>query len=96
MGGDSILLIIFLMIYSLSMINVEITKTGSENNTSALRKFTKRVQGSGVLNRVRSLRYKERLPSKYTKKKKALKKIIRRAEIDRLIKLGKMTEKAPR
>jgi|SRR3989344_8186173 len=96
MGGDSILLIIFHMIYSLSMINVEITKTGSENNTSALRKFTKRVQGSGVLNRVRSLRYKERLPSKYTKKKKALKKMIRRAEIDRLIKLGKMTEKAPR
>ena len=74
-------------------INVEVTKTGTENSLGVLRRFTKRVQGSGILKRVRSLRYKERNPSSYTRKKQALKKMARRTEVDLLIKLGKMQEK---
>ena len=77
-------------------INVEVVKTGTENNLGVLRRFTKRVQGSGILPKVRSLRYSERSPSPYTRKKRALKKIIRRKEVDFLIKLGKMTEKTQR
>lgn len=77
-------------------INVEVVKTGTENNLSVLRRFTKRVQSSGILPKVRSLRYSERNPSPYTRKKRALKKINRRKEVDLLIKLGKMTEKTPR
>jgi ribosomal protein S21 len=73
--------------------NVEVTKNESENSMSVLRRFTKRVQGAGILPRVRSLRYKTRNLSPNTRKKRAIKKITRRKEVDLLIKLGKMTEK---
>ena len=78
------------------MINVEVEKNNNENNTNILRRFTKRVQGSGVLNRVRSLRYTERLPSTYTKKKMALKRLRNREALDEQINLGKIVEKQRR
>ena len=71
--------------------NVEVEKTGMENNLAILRRFTKRVQGSGVLPRVRSLRYKNRNLSSYKVKVKTLSRIARKAEIELLIKLGKYT-----
>ncbi len=74
------------------MINVEVLKTGNENNVNLIRRFTKKVQGSGVLPRVRSIRYAVRKMSPYVRQKKALKTIKRREEIAELIKLGKMTE----
>ncbi len=77
-------------------INVEVVKAGTENSIAVLRRFTKRVQGSGILKRVRSLRYKDRNASTYTRKKRALKKLTRRKEVDLLIKLGKMQEKTIR
>lgn len=74
------------------MINAEVVKTANENNVNLIRRFTKKVQGSGVLPRVRSLRYATRKMSPYVRQKKALKSIRRREEIAELIKLGKMTE----
>lgn len=74
------------------MINVEVIKTGNENNVSLLRRFTRKVQGSGVLPRVRSIRYALRKPSEYVKKKKTLKKLSRQKFIQEQIKLGKMSE----
>ncbi len=74
---------------------VEVVKTGTENSMGVIRRFTKRVQGAGILPRVRSLRYKNRNQSRNTVKKKTLKRIGRRKEVDLLIKLGKMTEKIP-
>jgi hypothetical protein len=74
-------------------VNVEVAKSGTENNLSLIRKFTKRVQGSGVLPRLRGRRYSSRNLSEYVKKKKALKKLRRRAEVAELIKMGKMTPK---
>ena len=73
-------------------INVEVTKTGNENNVSLLRRFTRRVQGSGVLPRVRSKRYALRKPSEYVKKKKTLKNLLKREYVNEQIKLGKMTD----
>lgn len=75
--------------------NVEVVKAGTENSMGVLRRFTKRVQGAGILPRVRSLRYKNRNQSRNTVKKKTLKRISRRKEVDLLIKLGKMAEKTP-
>jgi hypothetical protein len=72
--------------------NVEVIRTGSENALSLLRKFTKRVQGSGVLPRVRGLRYSERELSHYKTKMKTLKGINRRRELAELVKLGKAPE----
>lgn len=74
------------------MINAEVVKNGNENNVNLIRRFTKKVQGSGVLPRVRSLRYATRKMSPYVRQKKALKVLKRREEIADLIKLGKMTE----
>lgn len=72
------------------MINVEVERNANENNANILRKFTKRVQESGVLNRVRGLRYYARNESPYVQKKKALKTLGRRAETEKQIKLGKL------
>ena len=74
------------------MINVEVTKNSNENNASVLRRFTKRVQGSGVLPRVRGLRYSSRVLSYYKTKMKTLKTLKKREEIAKLVKLGKMPE----
>ncbi len=74
------------------MINAEVVKTGNENNLNLIRRFTKRVQGSGILPRVRSIRYSSRKASEYVKKKKTLKVLKRRAEVNELLKMGKMTE----
>jgi ribosomal protein S21 len=74
------------------MINVEVVKNNNENNLNLIRRFTKKVQGSGVLPRVRSIRYATRKQSEYVKKKKTLKVLKRRAEVDELIKMGKMVE----
>jgi len=74
-------------------INVEVAKSGTENNLSLIRKFTKKVQGSGVLPRLRSIRYSARALSDYVKKKKALKRLRRREEVLEAIKMGKMPDK---
>jgi hypothetical protein len=76
--------------------NVEITRNGTENSMGVLRRFTKRVQGAGILPRVRSLRYNQRDLSSYKVKMKTLKSIKRKAEIQELIKMGKMQEKTSR
>jgi hypothetical protein len=71
-------------------INVEITKNGTDNNLSLIRKFTKRVQGSGILARLRGRRYSQRKISEYVKKKKTLKRLVEKSKIKELIKMGKM------
>jgi len=71
-------------------INVEITKNGNDNNLGLIRKFTKRVQGSGILTRLRSRRYSVRKLSEYVRKKRTLKKIAERNKIRELIKMGEM------
>lgn len=78
------------------MINIEVEKNNNENNVSLLRRFTKRVQGAGILPRMRSVRYKERKLSAYKRKMKTLKVIKRREEVAELIKLGKMSAKESR
>ena len=75
------------------MINVEITKNANENNIGIIKRFTKKVQGSGILPKVRSKRYSQRDLSFYKVKKNTLKSIKRKAEIMELIKMGKMAER---
>lgn len=70
--------------------NVEVSRNPNENPMSLLRRFTRRVQGSGVLPRVRGERYHSRTLSHYKTKMKTLEKIARREEIALLIKQGKM------
>jgi ribosomal protein S21 len=74
-------------------VNIQIEKNTNENSVNMIKRFTRKVQGSGILSRVRSIRYSERSPSRYTKKKHALKVLARRTETARLVKLGKIVEK---
>lgn len=78
------------------MNNVEVAKHNNENTSSLIRRFTKRVQGSGVLPKARSLRYFDRATSKATNKKSALKSIERRDKYEELAKLGRAPVKTRR
>jgi hypothetical protein len=78
------------------MINITIEKNPNESSLNLIKRFTKRVQGSGILPKVRSLRYATRKQSPYKIKKATLTVLKRREETKRLVKLGKIVEKQPR
>jgi ribosomal protein S21 len=69
---------------------IEVRKNPNENNSSVLRRFSRRIQESGIIRKVKGARYNLRKESKFKVKKGALKKIDRRKEIEHLRKLGKM------
>lgn len=72
-------------------LNVEIKKNKNENNLSALKRFTRKVQESGVLQRVRSERYLEREKSGNVRKAKKLVSLKKKEAYDKLVKLGKIS-----
>lgn len=78
------------------MINVEVTRQNSENAMNTIRRFTKRVQGSGILRRKRSIKYHKRAESKFIRKTQALNKIEKREKYNELVKLGKVVERRHR
>ena len=73
-------------------INTEVTRNATESGLSVLRRFTKRVQGAGILPRVRSLRYNLRVLSHYKTKMRTLEVIAHRAQTAELVKQGKVSE----
>lgn len=75
-------------------INIEIEKTGSETGVNLLRRFSKRVQGSGIIIKVKGGRYKQRIQSKFKVKARALEGIQRKKITEKLMKLGKIQKKA--
>jgi len=74
------------------MINAEVQKSGAESALSVIRKFSRRVQGTGLIQTVRKRRYYERDKSKTVSKKRALKRIKRQENYRDLIKEGKIVE----
>ncbi|HMO78688.1 MAG TPA: hypothetical protein PJ997_00680 [Candidatus Paceibacterota bacterium] len=74
--------------------NVELTKNKNENNLNLLKRFGRKVQESGVLQYKRNIRYAERPMSDYVKKKKKLKSLTKKKEIEKLVKLGKLNIKS--
>lgn len=71
-------------------INVEVRKNANESTASLIRRFTKRVQGSGILPRVRGAAFQERPLSRLKRKRRTLKSIERRRTYEKLKKLGKV------
>jgi ribosomal protein S21 len=57
-----------------------------------LRRFSRRVQQSGIVLRARKLRYYEKPASPRARKERALRRIKVRKEAERLEKLGKTVE----
>lgn len=78
------------------MINAEVQKSGAESALSVIRKFSRRVQGTGLIQTVRKRRYYERDKSKAVSKKRALKRIERHQNRQELIKEGKLVEEVRR
>jgi ribosomal protein S21 len=76
--------------------NVQVDKNGGESTANLIRRFTKRVQGAGIIPKVRKGRYHERIKSENVKKTKKLKRLKSKAVYDELLKLGKITERPTR
>ena len=72
---------------------VEVAKNQNESSINLIRRFTKRIQESGVLNRARAARYNERPPSRLARKNSAIRNIGKGKEIERLKKLGKISDR---
>lgn len=72
-------------------INIEVEKTGSETSASLLRRFSKRVLGAGIIQKIKTRRYKERAQSKYKVKARTLKSLEHRKQTEKLIRLGKIS-----
>jgi len=69
---------------------IEVKKNPNENNASILRRFSRRIQESNIIQKVKGNRYNERKESKLKIKKSALKRMGKRKEIEKLRKLGKV------
>ena len=69
---------------------IEIKKNPNENNASVLRRFSRKVQESNIIQKVKGSRYSERKESKLKMKKSALTRMVRRKENEKLRKLGKI------
>ncbi|HEY9585563.1 MAG TPA: hypothetical protein VJJ02_03160 [Candidatus Paceibacterota bacterium] len=73
----------------------EVKKQGNESGAALIRRFTKRVQGTKALMRVREERYFSRKLSKLKTKRRALVSLDKRKTYEHLKKLGKIVEKVP-
>jgi ribosomal protein S21 len=77
-------------------VNAEVQKNDTETAVNLIRRFSKRVQGVGLIQDLRKRRYYSRGKSRLVRRKHTLKVIKRREEVAELIKMGKMIERAPR
>ena len=77
-------------------VNAEVSKNENESAINLIRRFSKRVQGVGIVQRMRSRRYFSRIKSREVRRRQTLKVIRRREDVQEQIKLGKMLERAPR
>lgn len=74
------------------MTKIEVKRGANETSTSLLRRFSKRVSSASTLRKVRANQYSERAKSDLKKKLEALKRMTKRAETERLRKLGKIKD----
>lgn len=68
---------------------IEVKKNANESNMNLVRRFTRKVQESGIIQKVKSKRYNERAESKVKIKVATLKRLARRKVKAKLFKLGK-------
>lgn len=73
-------------------INVEIVRHNNESSSNVIRRFQKRVQGAGIIPKVRSGRYHTRIKSRNVQKFARLKKLVKKETYETLLKLGKVQE----
>ncbi|OIP77794.1 MAG: hypothetical protein AUK16_01080 [Parcubacteria group bacterium CG2_30_44_11] len=74
-------------------LNVQVEKNPNESSANVIRRFTKRMQGSGVIPRMRNDRYHARNKSENVRKTARLKKLGKKVIYEKLLKLGKVQER---
>lgn len=72
--------------------NVEVEKNNNESSANVIRRFTKRMQGAGIVRKVRGQRYFERIKSRNVQKEARLKKLAKKEAYEKQYKLGKITD----
>ncbi len=72
--------------------NVEVTRNSNESSSNVIRRFQKRVQGAGIIPKVRTGRYHTRIKSRNVQKFSRLKKLAKKETYEKLLKLGKVLE----
>lgn len=72
--------------------NVQVTKNNTESSANVIRRFTKRVQGAGIIPKVRGGRYFSRSKSRNVQREAKLKKLDKKATYEKMVKLGKIQE----
>lgn len=77
-------------------VNAEVQKNEGESQVNLIRRFSKRVQGTGLIQGTRKRRYYTRIKSREVRRQQTLKVLKRRETVKELIKLGKMPEKPVR
>ncbi len=70
---------------------VEVNKNNNENSMSLIRRFTRKVQETGIIQKVKGKRYNTRALSKLAVKRGKLKRLAKTEEFEKLFKLGKVT-----
>ena len=74
----------------MAMTNIDLKRNTSENGMSLIRRFSRKMQESGIIPKVKGKRYSVRPISKLAEKNMTVRRLARRKEIERLRKLGKM------
>lgn len=74
----------------MSAYQVEVKKNNNENNVSLLRRFSRKIMDTRIIQTVKGNRYNNRPTSKLATKNNALRKLKRKAEYEKLKKLGKV------
>ncbi len=69
---------------------IQIKKQPRENSQSLTRRFSRRIQKSGILRRAKKNRFREESKSKQLRKRAALRKEELKKEYEELRKLGKV------
>ncbi len=76
--------------------NVQVEKNQNESSANVIRRFTKRMQNAGIVQRVRKDRYHSRIKSENVRREARLKKLVKKADYEKQLKLGKVQERPTR
>ena len=73
-------------------VNVQVERNNNESSANVIRRFQKRIQGAGIIRRMRDNRYYSRVKSANVRKTSRLKKLAKKEAYEQAVKLGKMPE----
>ena len=80
------------MLLCIMAINVAVEKTQAESTANLVRRFTKRMQGAGIVQKIRGTRYFKRDKSENVHRHSKLLRLARQKNYETLLKLGKIQD----